>query len=84
MPELDQNKHENSAHAIAERVDELESRLAFQDDLIENLNAVVTRQDRELLVLKQQVAHLLDRVKDIGDDGSMAGPTSDFEVPPHY
>ena len=84
VSELDQKTHEPSKETTADRVDELESRLAFQDDLIENLNEVVSRQDQELRVLKQQVAGLIDRVKEVSEAGSMAGPTSDFEVPPHY
>ena len=32
---------------IVARLDELESRLAFQDDMIETLNETITRQDRE-------------------------------------
>ena len=37
-----------------DRMDELESRLAFQDDLIESLNEVVARQDREIADAERQ------------------------------
>ena len=67
-----------------QRMDELESRLAFQEDIIENLNLVVTRQDREVIQLKQQLAELAARVKEFGDSATVAGPASGFEIPPHY
>ncbi len=69
---------------IDQRMDELESRLAFQDDVIDNLNRVVTRQDREILDLKKQLAGLAARVKEFGDSATVAGPVSGFEIPPHY
>jgi SlyX protein len=67
-----------------ERLQELESRLAFQDDTIENLNRVVTRQDREILALKQQFAELAARFKEMGDAAPASGGAAGFEVPPHY
>jgi SlyX protein len=67
-----------------ERLEELESRLAFQDDTIENLNRVVSRQDREILALQQQFAELAARFKELGDAAPASGGAADFEVPPHY
>ena len=52
------------------RLDELESRQAFQDDLIESLNQVVARQDRELA--------------DLAEAASLPGSGDGHEVPPHY
>ncbi|MSQ99581.1 MAG: SlyX family protein [Xanthomonadales bacterium] len=66
------------------RLDELESRLAFQDDTIENLNGVVSRQDREIRALQLQCAELAARFKELGDGSPASGGTGDFEVPPHY
>ena len=66
------------------RLEELESRLAFQDDTIENLNGVVTRQDREIRALQLQFAELVARFKELGDAAPASGGTGDFEVPPHY
>jgi len=66
------------------RLDELESRLAFQDDTIENLNRVVSRQDREIRALQLQCAELAARFKELGDASPANGGAGDFEVPPHY
>jgi SlyX protein len=66
---------------LEERVMELESRLAFQDDTIQALNDVLVVQRRELDHLQQQMAAMLERQQEIG---------SQFEAfqedvpPPHY
>jgi SlyX protein len=44
---------------LEERVMELESRLAFQDDTIQALNDVLVTQRRELDHLQQQMAAVL-------------------------
>jgi SlyX protein len=67
---------------VEERLEILESRLAFQEHTLEHLNQVVTRQDRELLELRQRHADLAARLKDI-DTASPAG-SSEHEIPPHY
>jgi SlyX protein len=67
------------------RLDELESRAAFQDDLIESLNRVVARQDRELASLAQRVKDLETRLADLAEAASSAlGGSGGHEVPPHY
>lgn len=71
-------------YPIEERLAELESRLAFQDDIIDKLNRVVTRQDRELLELKQQLIDLAARVREFHDAAAVSGPASGIEIPPHY
>ena len=64
------------------RLDELESRLAFQDDLIESLNGVVARQDREIALLTQRVAKLAEKLEDIAAGAPAAA--DGHEPPPHY
>jgi SlyX protein len=70
--------------SLADRLDELESRLAFQDDLIEQLNEVVSRQDRELARLALQVKALAAKVSDLSTAGEGPSHPTDYEVPPHY
>jgi len=64
--------------------EELETRLAFQDDLIESLNDVVARQDRELVRLAQRVAALEERLNDLASAAGEGGQVQGHEVPPHY
>ncbi len=70
--------------AIESRLDELESRLAFQDDLIESLNETITRQDRELVRLELRVKSLGEKLNDFAESAAMPGAAPGHEVPPHY
>jgi len=70
--------------SIESRLEELESKLAFQDDLIESLNEIIARQDLELVRLEQRVRSLAERLTDIADSAAMPGSSSGHEVPPHY
>ena len=68
--------------SLTRRVEELESQLAFQDELIESLNTIVAKQDNEILELKRHFNQLSDRIKDIGD--MTGGGQTQHEIPPHY
>ena len=70
------------AAALIRRIEELENQLAFQDELYEALNAVVARQDGEILELKRQLGLLSDRLKEMAEMSPGAQPQD--ETPPHY
>ncbi len=72
----------DTIESLGKRVDELESQLAFQDELIESLNTTVARQDREILELRHQFSRLSERLKEIGD--ASPGEVPQDETPPHY
>ena len=65
-----------------ERFIDLESRLAHQDQLLHELNDVVTDQQAKLMQLEELCRSLIDRVRSIGD-GEESGDPAD-ERPPHY
>lgn len=65
-----------------ERFIDLESRLAHQDQLLHDLNEVVTGQQARLMQLEELCRSLIERVRAIGD-GAGAGDPGD-ERPPHY
>ncbi len=69
---------------IVDRLDELESRLAFQEDLIESLNETVVRQDRDIARLQLKVKTLAEKLEDLGEAAAMPGAAPGHEVPPHY
>jgi len=66
-----------------ERLEELEARVAFQDDLVERLNEIVARQDREILALARRVAALERRLNDL-DEAATGAAAGGHEMPPHY
>lgn len=69
---------------MEERLRELESQMAFQDELHGQLNDIVAKQDSEIRELRLQLIALAQRLNDIGE--SAPGQASDpaGEVPPHY
>jgi SlyX protein len=67
---------------LEKRIDELESQVAFQDELIESLNATVARQHFEILELKHQVSRVSEHLKEIGE--TAPGAVQQDETPPHY
>jgi SlyX protein len=69
---------------IESRLDELESRQAFQDDLIESLNQIVARQDQELARLELRVKALAEKLNELADSTALPGTSSGHEAPPHY
>ncbi|HDZ56256.1 MAG TPA: SlyX family protein [Pseudomonas xinjiangensis] len=64
------------------RVNELEARLAFQDDTIQALNEAVGRQELELERLRRALQLLATRQADLA--ASMPGEAADDQPPPHY
>jgi SlyX protein len=65
-----------------ERIIELESRLAYQDQMLHELNEVVTDQQAKLMQLEELCRSLIDRVRSLAESPPDAGPTD--ERPPHY
>ena len=62
------------------RVDGLETRLAYQDETIEQLNQTITAQWKQIDALTRQIAQLNDRLQDA--EARAPGPAN--EPPPHY
>jgi SlyX protein len=65
-----------------ERFVDLETRLAHQDEMLRELNDVVTAQQAKIMQLEELCRSLIDRVRSLGE-GLPAGDTGD-ERPPHY
>lgn len=63
------------------RLTELETRLAFAEDMLDTLNETIVGQQRQIDLLQQQLRLLHQRMQD--------GPPADTgnlrdEIPPHY
>lgn len=65
-----------------ERFVELETRLAHQDQMLHELNDVVTDQQAKIMQLEELCRSLIDRVRSLGE-GLPADDPGD-ERPPHY
>ncbi|GAB3260243.1 SlyX family protein [Chitinimonas naiadis] len=66
---------------MEDRITELEIRIALQDDLLDELNRVVARQQQQLEWLAREVRQVqeLQRNQDGGKPTSLLD-----EIPPHY
>jgi SlyX protein len=66
--------------SLRERLDALETRVAYQDDTIETLNATITAQWKQIDMLTRQVAGLGERLSEA--ESNSGAPRN--EPPPHY
>ncbi|MBJ7550706.1 SlyX family protein [Marinomonas ostreistagni] len=68
---------------LLNKIDELEIKSQFQEETIDELNSALTRQQQDLLLLKEQVKLLAKRLEDQRQN-SGSGINSAIEKPPHY
>lgn len=68
-----------SAHAL---IEELQTKVAFQEHTIEALNDALSSQQKQLDDLSFKVRHVIDRVKSI--EPSNIAKQSEETPPPHY
>jgi len=65
-----------------DRLMDIETKLAFQEHTIEELNGVVIEQQKEIDQLKKAVEYLLDKMELLVDTNVERAPADD--KPPHY
>lgn len=65
-----------------ERLVNIETKIAYQEHMISELNEVLFQQQKTMDELKRTVELLKGRLVDIGD--MMSAPTQANEKPPHY
>lgn len=65
-----------------DRFIEIETKLAHQEQLVIELNEVITEQQARIMQLEQLSKSLIDRVRAIGESGGEDVPAD--ERPPHY
>jgi len=63
---------------------ELQTRLAYQEDTIQQLNDVITQQDATILQLQQQMRLLAKRMDELSFAQDGVGDDISNERPPHY
>lgn len=60
---------------------ELETKIAFQEDMIQALNSTLAEQQQELVELKRDIEELQTQLRNIAP--ALSAVTTD-ETPPHY
>ena len=69
-------------HELVERIVELEMRVAFQDDTMQRLNAVITDQNLRIEQLERRLELMLTDLKSLR--GLLYADPSQEPPPPHY
>ncbi|HED14352.1 MAG TPA: SlyX family protein [Gammaproteobacteria bacterium] len=70
-------------NVTAQRIEELEIKFAYQESTLDDLNAVVSRQQQQIDRLEILCKELLDRLR-VTTDGGPASAANENEKPPHY
>lgn len=63
-------------------IEELQIKMAFQDDLIEKLNLAIIEQQNQIHTLQHQMQHVIKKVK--GMSASNLASEEEETPPPHY
>lgn len=69
-------------YTISARITELETKAAFQEQIIEELNQALIEQQFALDKLQTQIRHLAEKFK--GVQGSQIATQAEETPPPHY
>lgn len=70
---------------LEEQLIDVQTRVAYQEDTLVKLNDVITKQDAEIVQLKQHVRLLAHRLDELALDSSQGGDNEiTNEKPPHY
>jgi SlyX protein len=70
---------------MQEKIIELESKFSFQEDLLQQLNETVIRQQRQLDKMVVEISHLHSQLSELLANHSMQpGHDQSNEKPPHY
>ncbi|RCU43785.1 MULTISPECIES: SlyX family protein [Corallincola] len=64
------------------RIDELESKLAFQEDTIQQLSEVLAKQDETLRTVERQLKLMADKFKSM--QSHQIASEAEETPPPHY
>jgi SlyX protein len=67
---------------IEKRLESIEAKLTFQEDLIEELNNAVYQQQQKLARLEAVCESLTRHIRSLADEGNEGKPAN--ERPPHY
>ena len=74
----------NEQASFSAPIEDLQVRIAFLDELVDQLNTQIAIQDREITDLKKQMKILYQRMEATGSDDGIATFDPMADRPPHY
>ncbi len=75
------SKDPNNENLFVQRIEELETKITFQDHMIEELNQALIEQQSDLRKLTRVLESVVSQVEQIGDSSTK---NDGIELPPHY
>jgi SlyX protein len=69
-------------HDIEQRLIDLEIKASFSEDMVDQLNQVIVRQQQQIDLLLREISQLRQQLPEAGS-GTVAGRSGD-DFPPHY
>lgn len=69
---------------IEDQLMDLQTRVAYQENTLEQLNDVIAEQDADIIQLKQQIRLLAKRMEEVESEQSIGDAEIIDERPPHY
>lgn len=69
---------------MEEKLIELETKFSYQEDLLSDLNSIVTKQQRQLDEVINELSGIKEQLQDFLQRGSAGGSLESLEKPPHY
>ncbi len=76
-----QSDSPSETQALNSRLEELETKLTFQDHSIDELNQALIAQQSDITKLTNLLEGVISQVEKLGDGGSQG---DQVELPPHY
>lgn len=70
--------------SLQDQIDDLQAQLAFQEDAIEQLNKVVTKQDALIRKMEQRFLLIGEKIEDMEAKLPNRAFNPIDEIPPHY
>ncbi len=69
---------------IEQQLEELQTKVAFQDDAIEQLNEIITKQDSIIRKMEERFLLIGEKIQDMESQMPSKGFNPADELPPHY
>ncbi|EYC49840.1 SlyX [Hylemonella gracilis str. Niagara R] len=76
--------HPHPHSALASRLDELEIKASFAEDLLEQLNLTIYKQQQQIELLQRQINHLRKQLPEPDPAQGTTRQNASDERPPHY
>jgi len=66
------------------RIEELETRFAYQEQMLDELNDIIVRQQSQIDQLEVLGRHLLEKLRELNTSQDAQSDDDNLQQPPHY